>query len=106
MAGSPYGTSTHYADPMAARLPPDARWRYERRARRRVTDRWAFLFVMIAVLCAIGFVGDQGVLSLQWITTLPGSLGFAMNSGPPVRRYQGHAAPLFAPSPEDIQDDR
>ena len=79
---------------MAVRLPPDARWRYERRTRGRA-DRWGFLVVAVSVLCFIPLVADMGVLNLQWISSLPDSFGFTMFSGHPAKRHQGFAAPLF-----------
>jgi hypothetical protein len=89
---------------MAARLPSDARWRYERSVRRRRGDRWAFVLVITAALCALSFIGDRAVVSLAWLPTLPGAFGFTMFSGPPARRHAGYAAQMFPASPTDGQD--
>jgi hypothetical protein len=86
---------------VGSRLPAAAQRRYERETRGRA-DRWGFVLVAAAVLFVIGFIGDQAVLSLQWLITLPASAGFTMFSGPPVRHYQGYAAPPVAhESPEN-----
>lgn len=88
---------------MAARLPPDAQWRYRRKVRGRA-DRLGFLLVAASVLCFIEFVGDPGVLSLQWLATLPATLGFTMFTGHPEHRYNGYPAPLFAESADHTSD--
>ena len=78
---------------MDTRLPPHAHARYQRGVRNRA-DRWGFILVVLAFTCGVAFVGDKGAISLQWVTTLPASLGFTMFIGHPVRRYQGYTPPL------------
>jgi hypothetical protein len=88
---------------MAAGLPPDSQWRYRRKVRRQA-DRLGFLLVAAWVLCFIEFFGDPGVLSVQWLTTLPATLGFTMFSGRPERRLNGYPAPLFAQFADHTSD--
>jgi hypothetical protein len=39
--------------------------------------------------------GEPNDINLEWITSLPVSLGFSTFAGHPIRRSQGFAAPLF-----------
>jgi hypothetical protein len=54
------------------------------------------VLVACAVICFLVLVGEQTVVDLRWIVSLPAWAGFAALSGNPINAHPGFAAPRFA----------
>jgi hypothetical protein len=84
---------------MDERLPAEAQWRCRRKLYRR-SDRWGFALVAVAALACFSLRWDPAPIDVQWLATLPNTVGLTMFAGHPMRRLQGFAAPLFSTNPD------